>query len=109
MGYGASSIDFDILVWVDDISNMMKTRSDLLFMIWREVEKRQIEIPFPQRDLHLRSGVPWDDLLGALRPERAEADGVDPGERATPQAKSTEKSEEPVNPLKKLDEKRTLS
>lgn len=109
MGYGASSIDFDVMVWVDDISNMMKTRSDLFFMIWREFEKRQIEIPFPQRDLHLRTGVPWNDLIGALRPEQAGSGGIELEDGNVHQTKSTEKSEEAVNPLKKLDEKRTLS
>ncbi|MEZ4638264.1 MAG: mechanosensitive ion channel [Caldilineaceae bacterium] len=47
VGYGASSIDFEIMVWVEDISTMYQTRSDLFFMIWREFEKRQIEIPYP--------------------------------------------------------------
>ncbi len=111
MGYGASSIDFDLMVWVEDISNMMQVRSDLYFMIWREFQKRQIEIPFPQRDLHLRDGVPWDDLIGALRSRDEQDDDTLPGTDAgagTP-TKATAREEEVVNPLKKLDERRIVS
>jgi small-conductance mechanosensitive channel len=63
-GYGESSLNFEILAWVDDIANRGNVRSDLHFMIWREFQKRGIEMPFPQRDLHLRSGVPWDEIIG---------------------------------------------
>ncbi len=62
-GYGDSSIDFTLAVWIDDFMNMPRVTSDLRFIIWEELAKRNIEIPFPQRDLHLRSGVPWEDLL----------------------------------------------
>lgn len=61
--YGASSIDFELAVWIEDLEFMRKVRSDLYFIIWEEFAKRGIEIPFPQRDLHLRSGIPWEKLL----------------------------------------------
>ncbi|MCB0187047.1 MAG: mechanosensitive ion channel, partial [Caldilineaceae bacterium] len=61
LGFGASSLDFQLAVWVDDPLNAMRVASDLYFMIWNEFEKYEIEIPFPQQDLHLRSG-PWDHL-----------------------------------------------
>lgn len=61
LGFGASSLDFQLAVWVDDPMNAMRVASDLYFMIWNEFEKYDIEIPFPQQDLHLRSG-PWDQM-----------------------------------------------
>jgi len=67
-GYGESSLDFALIAWVADMSLMGRVASDLRFMIWKEFEKLDIEIPFPQRDLHIRSGIPWDQIL----PVRAE-------------------------------------
>jgi potassium-dependent mechanosensitive channel len=62
IGFGASSLDFDLAVWVDDPLNAPRVTSDLYFMIWSEFEKHGVEIPFPQQDLHLRS-VPWPATL----------------------------------------------
>jgi small-conductance mechanosensitive channel len=63
-GYGESSLNFEIMAWVDDIAHRGSVRSDLHFMIWREFQKRGLEMPFPQRDLHIRSGVPWKEMMG---------------------------------------------
>lgn len=62
-GYGDSSLDFSLAVWIDDFMNMRRVSSDLRFIVWEELAKHKIEIPFPQRDLHLRSGIPWKELL----------------------------------------------
>lgn len=56
--YGDSSIDFHLAIWVDDPNHRKRVPSDLRLMIWKEFEKHGIEIPFPQRDLHIRSGLP---------------------------------------------------
>jgi small-conductance mechanosensitive channel len=54
--YGDNSINFDLLVWIDVRETpRRKLRSDLYFAIFDELKKAGIEIPFPQRDLHLRS------------------------------------------------------
>ena len=62
MHFGNSSIDFRLEVWVEDPMLTPGVRSDLRFMIWKAFSKYNIEIPFPQHDLHLRSGVPWEQL-----------------------------------------------
>ena len=56
VGYGDSSIDFDLLVWID-VHNVPRrqVRSSLYFAIFDEFKKAGIEIPFPQRDVHIRS------------------------------------------------------
>jgi small-conductance mechanosensitive channel len=64
VGFGALSLNFQLAIWVDDPSHGLRVTSDLYFMIWNEFEKHDIEIPFPQQDLHLRSG-PWDTMQGA--------------------------------------------
>jgi small-conductance mechanosensitive channel len=57
MDFGDSSLDFRLAVWVDDPMVMVAVASDLRYMILKTLAERNIEIPFPQRDLHLRSGL----------------------------------------------------
>jgi small-conductance mechanosensitive channel len=54
--YGESSINFELLVWIDVRAvARKKVRSALYFAIFDEFKKAGIEIPFPQRDVHVRS------------------------------------------------------
>ncbi len=54
--YGNSSIDFELRVWIDEPWVFPSVRSALYFSIWYRLKQANIEIPFPQRDLHVRSG-----------------------------------------------------
>ncbi len=53
--FGASSLDFILRVWIDDIDFTLKTMSDLRYEIDRNFRELEIEIAFPQMDLHVRS------------------------------------------------------
>ena len=54
--FGDSSLNFDLLVWIDVRKVPRRlVRSALYFAIFDEFKKAGIEIPFPQRDLHIRS------------------------------------------------------
>lgn len=53
-GLGESSLDFKIYFWISDILEGMRIRSELLFKIFETLRENKIEIPFPQRDLHLK-------------------------------------------------------
>ncbi len=56
MGFGDSSLDFVLRVGVTESAHRPDIlRSEINFAIWHELKRRGIEIPFPQRDLHLRS------------------------------------------------------
>ena len=56
-GFGDSSLNFELGVWTAEMtSKPRRFRSDLNFAIERKLRENGIEIPFPQRDLHLRSG-----------------------------------------------------
>jgi len=59
VNFGESSLDFELVVWVGSgsISSPGKTQAQFLWAIDDELRKRNIEIPFPQRDLHIRSGT----------------------------------------------------
>ena len=54
IGFGESSLDFELLVWVNQPSRQLFIKSDLLFHIDSLFRKNDIEIPFPQRDLNIR-------------------------------------------------------
>lgn len=58
--FGESSLNFTLLVWVPEALVQGQTASDLRFAIDRAFRENGIEIPFPQRDLHLRSG--WEGV-----------------------------------------------
>jgi small-conductance mechanosensitive channel len=55
LGFGDSSLNFELRVWVPDIGQRLVVRSDLGCYVDRRFREEEIEIPFPQRDLHLRS------------------------------------------------------
>jgi potassium efflux system protein len=56
--FGESSIDFELVVWSAEMSHRpSRFKSDLNFAIEEKLREAGIEIPFPQRDLHIRSGM----------------------------------------------------
>jgi small-conductance mechanosensitive channel len=57
MQHGDSSLDFNLRVFIPSPEFIMVLRDRLNKRINREFEKHGIEIPFPQRDLHIRSSV----------------------------------------------------
>ncbi len=54
--FGDSALDFELLVWIVDPSKSPVIQSQMYFLMEASLRKYEIEIPFPQRDLHLRSG-----------------------------------------------------
>ncbi|RMF17570.1 MAG: mechanosensitive ion channel family protein, partial [Candidatus Dadabacteria bacterium] len=56
--FGSSSLDFVLLFWVAEPSQRQVVLSDLRYALDRAFHEHGIEIPFPQRDLHLRSVDP---------------------------------------------------
>lgn len=55
--FGSSSLDFDLLIYTRNLLWVEDIRSDLRFAIDEAFRKNKVEIPFPQRDLWLRSGL----------------------------------------------------
>jgi potassium efflux system protein len=56
--FGESSLDFELLAWLGDPRQENPAASELRFAIDQAFRGEGVEIPFPQRDLHLRSGLP---------------------------------------------------
>jgi small-conductance mechanosensitive channel len=55
MGFGDSSVDFELRFWIEDPHNGIgAVRSNVLLKIWDAFHENGIEFPFPQRDVNLR-------------------------------------------------------
>lgn len=62
--FGDSSLNFNLLVWINvRTTPRRRVRSALYFVIFEELAKAGIEIPFPQRDIHIR-GTANDEPSG---------------------------------------------
>jgi small-conductance mechanosensitive channel len=56
--FGDSSIDLELRMWISDPENgISNVRSAVRLNIWQKFKDNGIEIPFPQRDLHIKSGA----------------------------------------------------
>lgn len=67
MGFGDSSVDFEIRFWIlDPEEGLANIRSDVYMRMWQLFHKHDIEIPFPQRDLNLRGGAQIEKLISAI-------------------------------------------
>ncbi len=64
IGFGDSSLDFEVRVFVRERLRRVPIRHDLHMALDQALREAGIEIPFPQRDLHLRSIAPDIQLKG---------------------------------------------
>lgn len=53
--FGDSSLDFELLGWIADPANRGRVKHELNCAVYRAFNEHDIEIPFPQRDLHVRT------------------------------------------------------
>lgn len=59
VGFGDNSVDLQVRFWIADAHNgVTNVKSVVLLRIWEAFKQEGIEIPYPQRDLHLRSAAP---------------------------------------------------
>ncbi len=55
LAFGASSLDFELRVWIREFTDRRQVLSELNQDIENEFQLQGVEIPFPQTDLHIRS------------------------------------------------------
>lgn len=62
--YGDNSINFQLAVWTSTHTDKPRIlRSEVYFEIFDRFKKENIEIPFPQRDIHIKSPLPSSNTL----------------------------------------------
>ncbi|MDH3244713.1 MAG: mechanosensitive ion channel [Saprospiraceae bacterium] len=70
-GFGDNSLDFALRAWVQDNDQFVVLRSKLALAVNQILTENNIEIPFPQRDLHIKTIAPevdrkqLDDVLAS--------------------------------------------
>ena len=63
MAYGDSTVNMELRVWINDPKNGIDNVKDAALMaVWDSFHANGIEIAFPQRDLHIKSAVPFKIL-----------------------------------------------
>jgi potassium efflux system protein len=60
LGFGDSSLNFELRAWTERVEDWFQIRSELTVGISDATSAAGIEIPFPQRDVHLTSRAPVD-------------------------------------------------
>ena len=88
MDFGASSLDFELRCYIQDINYSLTTKSALRFTIFKALKEANIEIPYPQQDVYIRS---------IATPTK----GEQTGEAAIPSQTAQAQSSPPSSDLKK--------
>lgn len=62
LGFGDSAVNLELRVWINDPSKgVVNVRSDILLKIWDEFKAHNIEIPYPQRVVHVKHNTLQSD------------------------------------------------
>lgn len=57
LGFGDSSIDLELRVWISDPHNgVANVSSEIYLEVWKLFKENGIDMPYPQRDIHIKSG-----------------------------------------------------
>ncbi len=86
-GFGDSSLNFSLRAWTPDFDRGLSIRSQLAVAVNAALAREGIRIPFPQRDLHLRSAEPemHETLSGRSRAQASPASPANEPRRPDPE------------------------
>ncbi len=80
INFGASSLDFELRCYLGNVNYAMSVGSDLRFAIAKALQDAEIEIPFPQQDVHIRDLEKLQALFaqrsGTIKPTEAGDDAI---------------------------------
>lgn len=66
-GFGDNSVDLEVRFWISDPHNgLSNIKSQILLKVWEKFHENSIEIPYPQRDLHIKNPI---EIKQGLRAE----------------------------------------
>lgn len=74
--FGESSLDFELRCFTADIMNGLGTSSEIRFEIERRFREEGIDIPFPQRTLHLSNTITRESLNATLETEQTNKEKI---------------------------------
>jgi potassium efflux system protein len=75
LGFGESALNFELRFWSARQETWFQLKSDVAIAIAKALREAGMEIPFPQRDLHVRSidGLAKETLTGDIAPSNSSA------------------------------------
>jgi small-conductance mechanosensitive channel len=83
MALGESAIELELRFWIADAQNgVHNVKSEVFFGIWRLFQRGGIHIPYPKRDLYLRSSATLADERAAVIDWSARTHRPDGAERS---------------------------
>ncbi|MEM6898168.1 MAG: DUF3772 domain-containing protein [Pseudomonadota bacterium] len=88
-GFGDSSLDFELRVFIRDTADRIPVQNELRIATFEAFVEAGIEIPFPQRDLHLKT---MPDALTVGQPEAAKIEADNDASQETPDHSESETS-----------------
>lgn len=66
LGFGDSSVNLELRFWIADPQHgVTNVRSQVMLKVWDALKEAGIEIPFPQRDVHLKNITPFHSVHDA--------------------------------------------
>ena len=68
-GFGASSLDFDLLVWISHPEDRGRIKHELFMQIYKAFEQAGIEIPYSKHDLYIKAMPDSTDASGSVSKE----------------------------------------
>ena len=67
-GFGDSAVNMLVRFWIEDPENgVTNIKGDVLLGLWDAFHEHQIEIPFPQREIHIQGSSPTSPLHKAMQ------------------------------------------
>ena len=78
--FGDNSVNLEIRGWINDpVNGIANVKSEVLVRVWDKFHEHNIEIPYPQRDLHLRTADMdvIEKIAGIMRGEKPAEDRND--------------------------------
>jgi small-conductance mechanosensitive channel len=78
MEFGDSTVNLELRVWINDPQNGIdNVRDAVLKAVWDSFHANEIEISFPQRDLHIKDDVPLEILKESPQPVAKDSTEID--------------------------------
>lgn len=78
MEFGDSTVNLELRVWINDPKNGIdNVRDAVLMAVWDSFHANEIEISFPQRDLHIKDAVPLKILKESPQPVAKDSTEID--------------------------------
>ena len=74
VGFGDSSINFEVRAWTDEFANAVRIRTELASAVYDAISEAGMSFPFPQREVRLLSDL--EAALPMASPDSADAKNV---------------------------------